>query len=105
MRRALRLPALVALAAGLGACTASMGAPASVAEARPQIAPDVLRRYAAVTDEPFPVAAVDPHDLKVRNLRQLVAYSTKEPPGTLVVDPYDRFPTSSWKAARRCATG
>ena len=91
MRPALRLPALVALASVLGACTASMGAPSPVAEARPLIAPDVLRRYAAATDEPFPVEAVDPRDLKARNLRQLVDYPTKEPPGTLVVDPYERF--------------
>ena len=91
MRPALRLPALVALASVLGACTASMGAPSPVAEARPLIAPDVLRRYAAATDEPFPVEAVDPRDLKARNLRQLVDYPTKESPGTLVVDPYGRF--------------
>ncbi len=91
MRPALRLPALVALASVLGACTASMGASSPVAEARPLIAPDVLRRYAAATDEPFPVEAVDPRDLKARNLRQLVDYPTKEPPGTLVVDPYERF--------------
>ena len=91
MRPALRLPALVALASVLGACTASMGAPSPVAEVSPRIAPDVLRRYAAVTDEPFPVEAVDPRDLKMRNLRQLVDYPTKEPPGTLVVDPYKRF--------------
>jgi len=91
MRAALRLPVLLALASALGACTASLGAPAPVAEARPRIAPDALRRYAAVTDEPFPVQAVDPRDLKARNLRQPVDYPTKEPPGTLVVDPYERF--------------
>ncbi|GEL41866.1 hypothetical protein MEX01_24570 [Methylorubrum extorquens] len=91
MRRASRLPALIALASALGACTASMGAPAPVAEARPQIAPDALRRYAAITDEPFPVEAVDPRELKARNVRQVVNYPTKEPPGTLVVDPYRRF--------------
>ncbi|WP_425452591.1 L,D-transpeptidase [Methylobacterium radiodurans] len=91
MRRASRLPALIALASGLGACTASVGAPAPIADARPQIAPEVLRRYAAVTDEPFPVEAVDPRDLKARNVRQLVDYTSKEPPGTLVVDPYKRF--------------
>ena len=91
MWRALHLPALIALASALGACSTSQGAPAPVAEARPQIAPEVLRRYAAVTDEPFPVEAVDPRDLKARNVRQLVDYPTKEPPGTLVVDPYRRF--------------
>ncbi|BCM83752.1 hypothetical protein mvi_22130 [Methylobacterium indicum] len=90
-RRLLRLPAPVALAAMLGACTTSMGAQGPVAEARPQVPPDVSRRYAAITDEPFPVEAVDPHDLKARNVRQVVAYPTREPPGTLVVDPQRRF--------------
>ncbi|BAQ49567.1 ErfK/YbiS/YcfS/YnhG family protein (plasmid) [Methylobacterium aquaticum] len=90
-RRLLRLPAPVALAAMLGACTTSMGAQGPVAEARPQVPPEVSRRYAAITDEPFPVEAVDPHDLKARNVRQIVAYPTREPPGTLVVDPQRRF--------------
>ncbi len=90
-RRLLRLPAPVALAAMLGACTTSMGAQGPVAEARPQVPPEVSRRYAAITDEPFPVEAVDPHDLKARNVRQVVAYPTREPPGTLVVDPQRRF--------------
>ncbi len=90
-RRLLRLPAPVALAAMLGACTTSMGAQGPVAEARPQVPPEVSRRYAAITDEPFPVEAVDPHDLKARNVRQVVAYPTREPPGTLVVDPHRRF--------------
>ncbi|MBK3398087.1 L,D-transpeptidase [Methylobacterium ajmalii] len=75
----------------LGACTTSMGAQGPVAEARPQVPPEVSRRYAAITDEPFPVEAVDPHDLKARNVRQVVAYPTREPPGTLVVDPQRRF--------------
>ncbi len=91
MRRPLRLPALIALAAALGACTASMGAPARIAGAEPRIAPDAVRRYATITDEPFPVEAIDPRDLKARNVRQVVDFPTKEPPGTLVVDPYRRF--------------
>ena len=91
MPRPLRLTTMIALASALGACSTSQGAPAPVAEVRPQIAPEVLRRYAAVTDEPFPVEAVDPRDLKARNVRQLVDYPSKEPPGTLVVGPYNRF--------------
>jgi len=91
MPRPLRLPTVIALATALGACSTSQGAPAPIAVARPQIAPEVLRRYAAVTDEPFPVEAVDPRDLKARNVRQLVDFPSKEPPGTLVVDPYKRF--------------
>jgi lipoprotein-anchoring transpeptidase ErfK/SrfK len=91
MRRALRLPALLALAAALGACSASMGAPGPVTEARPRLPADAVRRYVAITDEPFPVEAVDPRDLKAHNVRQVVDYPTKESRGTLVVDPYKRF--------------
>ncbi|KST61135.1 hypothetical protein AO398_00140 [Methylobacterium sp. GXS13] len=91
MRPVLRLPALLALAVALGACTASMGAPGPVAEAGPRLPADAVRRYAAITDEPFPVDAVEPRDLKARNVRQVVDYPTRQPPGTLVVDPYRRF--------------
>ncbi|MEH3116262.1 MAG: L,D-transpeptidase [Methylorubrum populi] len=91
MRRTLHLPALIALASALGACTVSVGAPAPSAQVRPAIGPEALRRYAAVTDEPFPVEAVAPRDIKARNVRQMVHYPTKEPPGTLVIDPYGRF--------------
>jgi len=107
MPRPLRLPTVIALASALGACSTSQGAPASVAVARPQIAPEVLRRYAAVTDEPFPVEAVDPRDLKARNVRQLVDFPSKEPPGTLVVDPYKRslYPVMEGGKAMRYAVG
>ena len=91
MRRVLRLPALLALAAALGACSVSMVAPGPFAEAGPRLTADAIHRYAAITDEPFPVDAVEPRDLKAYNVRQVVDYPTKQPPGTLVVDPYSRF--------------
>jgi lipoprotein-anchoring transpeptidase ErfK/SrfK len=91
MRAVLRIPAALALAAGLGACTASMGAPATTEPGRAALAPDVQRRYAAIADEPFPVRAVDPGDLKARNVRQAVDDPTGQPPGTIVVDPHRRF--------------
>jgi lipoprotein-anchoring transpeptidase ErfK/SrfK len=47
--------------------------------------------YAAIPDEPFPIAAVDVHKIDRRYLRQLVAYRTGEPPGTIIVDPNRRF--------------
>lgn len=68
-----------------------MDAPAPVAAAGPRIPADALRRYAAITDAPFPADAVAPRDLKARNLRQVVDCRTRELPGTLVVDPDDRF--------------
>ncbi|MCP4559893.1 MAG: L,D-transpeptidase [Bosea sp.] len=50
-----------------------------------------LARYGAVESEPFRVPAVSLEDLRPRNLRQLVDYPTSQPPGTLVVDPGNRF--------------
>lgn len=55
------------------------------------IPPQVAQRYAAIDTEKFKVPAVDLEDLQPRNVRQLVDYPTKHPPGTLVVDPHQRF--------------
>ncbi|MEE7505810.1 L,D-transpeptidase [Methylobacterium mesophilicum] len=83
------LPALVLAASALGACSATLGAPEPGAVA--SLPPDVQRRYAAITDEPYAVPAIDPQDIKARNVRQVVDYDTTEPPGTILVDPYNRF--------------
>lgn len=47
--------------------------------------------YAAIDTEPFPVPAIDLRRVKTRYLRREVAYPTDQPPGTIVVDPADRF--------------
>lgn len=54
-------------------------------------APAALPRYGALTDGGFTVPAVAPGDLAERNVRQLVDNPTGQPPGTLVVDPKQRF--------------
>ncbi|MBB3900964.1 lipoprotein-anchoring transpeptidase ErfK/SrfK [Methylobacterium brachythecii] len=87
----LRLAAVLALASALGACTASMGGQPEVAAVSHRFGPDVLRRYAALTDEPFPVAAIEDRDLKPDYVRRVVDYPTREQPGTLVVDPNNRY--------------
>ena len=91
MHAIVRASSVLALASALGACNASMGAPLPVQQTQAAGGPQALRQYAALTDEPFPVAAIDPGDIKARNMRQVVEYQTKEQPGTLVVDPYKRF--------------
>ena len=48
-------------------------------------------RYAAMTSEKFRVDAVDLSAIDPRFLRQVVDYRTAEPPGTIVVDPHNRF--------------
>ena len=57
----------------------------------PAMDPHYLRMYGAITDEPFPVPAVDLTDIDPRFLRQEVAYPTRYQPGTIVVDPNERF--------------
>lgn len=48
-------------------------------------------RYRSLTDEPFPVAAVDTKKIGSKFLKQLVDYPTEHPVGTVVVDPSSRF--------------
>jgi lipoprotein-anchoring transpeptidase ErfK/SrfK len=47
--------------------------------------------YAAVTSEKFKVDAIDSSAIDPRFRRQVVDYRTAEPPGTIVVDPRNRF--------------
>ncbi|GGF52389.1 hypothetical protein GCM10007301_09860 [Azorhizobium oxalatiphilum] len=47
--------------------------------------------YAALEGEPFPVPAVDLSEIDPRFLRQIVSYPTPHLPGTVVVDPGQRY--------------
>lgn len=58
---------------------------------QPAVAPADAARYGAVADGGFSIPAVDPEELKPRYVRQLVRNPTDQPPGTLVVDPHNRF--------------
>lgn len=53
--------------------------------------PYYLRMYAAIDTEPFPVPAIDLKKVKPRFYRQQISYQTDEKPGTIVVDPNERF--------------
>jgi lipoprotein-anchoring transpeptidase ErfK/SrfK len=57
--------------------------------------PAVLSRYASlyagVSGEPFPIPAVDLSQIDPQFLRRTVSYPTSEPPGTIVIDPANRF--------------
>ncbi|MDB5647642.1 L,D-transpeptidase [Methylobacterium sp.] len=48
---------------------------------------DYNRAYAAITDEPFPVYAFNWRKTNPSFLRQEIAYTGSEPPGTIVIDP------------------
>lgn len=63
----------------------------NVAKPEPIIDPKYTAMYAAVTTEPFPVPAVDLSEVDPRFLRQVVPYSTREQPGTIIVDPRERY--------------
>ncbi len=51
----------------------------------------VAKAYGARPEEKFPLPAVEASSIEDRNVRQLVDYSTREQPGTLVVDTKNRF--------------
>lgn len=47
--------------------------------------------YRALRDEPYPVPAVNIASVDTRLQRQTVQFKTRERPGTIIVDPYDRY--------------
>ncbi|MDE1566748.1 L,D-transpeptidase [Aquabacter sp. P-9] len=65
----------------------------AVEETMPSPMVDATHRamYAALEGEPFPVPAVDLTELDPRFLRQIVVYPTEHLPGTVVVDPVQRY--------------
>src|SRR5690606_3577659 len=72
----------------IAACTTTGG---PVAEAPLRHDPANVSRYAASDDDQFPIPAVDLRHLKPRYARQMVPDPTGEQPGTIVVDPQNRF--------------
>ncbi|MFG1402911.1 L,D-transpeptidase [Xanthobacter sediminis] len=84
------LAAVLALPLALAACVT--GGPDAPSAARPAgLSPADAQRYGAARDGGFSIPAVDPQDMKPRNARQLVSDPTGQAPGTLVVDPRNRF--------------
>lgn len=90
LRSASRLAAVLVLTVFAAACTT----PSEKSPAKPAVvvenSPDALR-YGAVIDEKFPIPAVALKHLPPQNRRQIVDYPTDQPPGTIVVDPKNRF--------------
>ncbi len=81
------VPALLLL--GLAGCTTT-SAPTPVSFSSPPD-PLLVRTYAALSDEPYEVDAVDISEIDPKYLRQVVDFPTSEPVGTVVVDPHQRF--------------
>ena len=82
---------LMALSLAGCATTASPTTKASAAEAAPHVPPEVAARYAAVTDDRFPIRASRMELVPARYWRQEVSDPTGEAPGTVIVDTTDRF--------------
>lgn len=84
-----RLLALPLVLLSLSACvqTTRPAAEPDVAKVNPSVA----SMYSAIDDGGNLVPAVDAAKIESKNVRQVVDYQTKEPPGTIVVDPYARF--------------
>lgn len=81
---------LVTAAAGLLSACAQTAAPLQE-RATPRADPNIQSMYAAVEDGDTIVPAVDVSKIDPKNIRQVVDYRTKYPPGTIVVDPHARF--------------
>ena len=78
---------LLAAPALLAGCTSR----APLASLGMGIDPSYAAMYGAITTEPYPVPAVDISQIDPRFLRQEVAFRTSAQPGTVVVDPNERF--------------
>ncbi len=68
---------------------------------------DYARAYAAITDDPFPIAAFNYKKMNPVFLRQEIAYAGPHEPGTIVVDPRARHLTlvQTGGRARRYGVG
>lgn len=80
---------VVGLPLVLGGCATQQ--PLEMASKSPAHDPYYLAMYAAIDTEPFPVPAIDLQKVKPRFYRQQVSYHTDEKPGTIIVDPNERF--------------
>lgn len=90
------LVALGLVSTGLISCAATAPttrpiAPHAFQPPAPEPRTSGLERYKARGNEPFPVPAVDTQRIGQQFLKQIVDYKTEHPPGTIVVDPQNRF--------------
>ncbi len=67
--------------------------------------PHYVSTYGAISTEPFPVEAIDLSRVSPKFYRREVAYSTNEHPGTIVVDPSNRYAYLVMKGGRALRYG
>lgn len=90
-RSARSIAVAMLLPLAVAACATTSPDPTPKAELTPAVDPLAARRYAAIDTERFPIPAVSLKQLKPRNMRALVDYPTSQPPGTVVIDPQDKY--------------
>lgn len=71
--------------------TACVSAGRTANPSKPTVDPAIAAMYASLTDEPFPIPAVDVSRVPPQYIRQVVAFRGPERPGSIVVDPSRRF--------------
>lgn len=82
---------LLVAAMPLLATACSTTQPAGKTKTAPAPDPGYVSMYGAMDDNGTLIPAVDVSKIKKSNLRQVVDYRTKEPVGTIVVDPHARY--------------
>ncbi|MCB5409185.1 L,D-transpeptidase [Pseudogemmobacter faecipullorum] len=63
----------------------------AVVDPAASVPPEVLQRYAALTDNGFDIPAVPPRYLTPENIRSEVDLAITDAPGTIVIDPWQRY--------------
>ncbi|WP_262027004.1 L,D-transpeptidase [Microvirga sp. Mcv34] len=71
--------------------TACVSSGRTALTSKPGVDPGVAAMYAALSDEPHPVPAVDVSRIPPQYVRQVVAFRGPEEAGSIVVDPSRRF--------------
>lgn len=74
----------------LAACVSNQQQPFEVGHA-PGVSAEYLAMYGDMPDETYPLPATDVSEVDPKFLRRVVAYPTREAPGTIVVDTDNRF--------------
>jgi lipoprotein-anchoring transpeptidase ErfK/SrfK len=99
-RRLLVAAASTAGGAALSGCMSTPRQAGTPLAGRASETPDYALVYAEVKTEPFPVPAFDWTKADKAYLRQDVAYDGREKPGTIIVDPKNRFLTHVGEGGR-----
>lgn len=90
-RRLLTRLAVLLMPLALAACVGARPQPYEVAPARFNPNAAAMAMYDEMPDEQHPLPATDISEVNPRFLRQVVAYPTREQPGTIVVDTNNRY--------------